>query len=627
MAQSFHFLDNPIAIPNGTSGVWQDISLSAYVAGLPNDVTGAILNVYGKYAASNANVPMLGWRAKGDTSVITGRSNGGRQQVIVGVDALYVFQTYNSYSTPTYAGNFFIVGYTTSGVVMHQTPISRGGGSASTWANLAALPAGAVGGIYRAVYTNNSNSMLVRATGSTFTLGNRAITGNGFFVTAASELGIVQGFRTSTAVTFYEVGYITDGVGLYINPVNVTQPTQTATLPALPPLSVGGFYLIYDYYHEGDQMFLRRLGSSLAAVEVLVGVLTGIVDCDQNGYVQSYSSYQDHVFYNLGFAVGAPPTTDYVFNTTAAFAEAISASRRSAITRKAALIAPMSTSASRTTNLVRKANPTTTISVIAFKTISYARKALVTIATAVTAGRQLVLARSTQAVISSVISALKGRGFAMVASAGTKVSLSASRGWSGIRTAATNLSAQVTASRILAVSRSTVVSTRITTTAGRLWGAARSTVALIDHKVSTNRIITIIRGATVTIYQKVTATTGSHVVYFFVAGIATEIEARASRVLSLARASTVVSSATVSAGRVYDAVREAVIHQAHVLTASRTWGIVRQTLCSLSQLVTGIKGGTRAKKRIIGRSDQLGHSGISQAQNLSGSSVAIVSER
>jgi len=179
---------------SGTSNVWTDADISSHTG--TDTPTASILSF------SNSNIRFWGTRKNGSADNLY--NNAEIPCDIVGVDASQISEFKFSI-----AGTIYLLGYMTDGVVMYDTAIDRSIGSTGAYADLTALPAGAIGGIYTTNGGGGANYS-VRAKGASDDIyqGQCQVRASVFVECDSSQLCEMK--ISDTAVDIWERGYFTE---------------------------------------------------------------------------------------------------------------------------------------------------------------------------------------------------------------------------------------------------------------------------------------------------------------------------------------------------------------------------------------------------------------------------------
>jgi hypothetical protein len=194
------FFDNAVDKSTATTGSYVDVDISADTGG--DTAIAAIVEALSSGPTSRT----LFLRKNGSTDDIPGENFGARLWGVVGVDGSEIFeQRINSAVT-----DLFLVGYFTSGVVLHTNMVSRVTATVGSYEDVAALDAGAVGGIY---WANNASATTVydydlalRKNGAADDI-YRGVPHQGYYYVECDGSGVVDQKIEDANIDLFELGY------------------------------------------------------------------------------------------------------------------------------------------------------------------------------------------------------------------------------------------------------------------------------------------------------------------------------------------------------------------------------------------------------------------------------------
>lgn len=203
------FFTNGIDVSPAIDDSWEDVDISAHVAAEDSAVL-AFLEVRGLGAS------LFGLRMNGST-VNTRRTESGCRGAFVGLDANKIFEAYISDA----GDDIWLLGYLKAGATMliDEADVTPADGA---WRDLAALPAGAIGGLYRLYgVSTTANRLSVRKNGSADTEGTLPA-GAVWMTVACDESQIVEGY------TYHDISYKIRYQGYF---TNLPTPAITSLMP------------------------------------------------------------------------------------------------------------------------------------------------------------------------------------------------------------------------------------------------------------------------------------------------------------------------------------------------------------------------------------------------------------
>lgn len=185
------FFTNAVA-KTPTTGSWQTVSIASDTGG--DTAIGAFIIAKELYN--------FGLR-HGDSTDTRTFNGGSSQYVVGGIVGCNASEEFDVYSADS--GTVWVTGYMTSGVTFNTNGTDRSLGSTGAYTDLAALPSGAIGGIYY-VYGNWNNTWALRKNGSS---DDRYLRLPGAALVECDTSRIVEGEISATTVDFWEQGYFT----------------------------------------------------------------------------------------------------------------------------------------------------------------------------------------------------------------------------------------------------------------------------------------------------------------------------------------------------------------------------------------------------------------------------------
>ena len=289
----------PAKISNDAGASWGDINITAF--GAPNGASGAVVYIHN----IDASARHWGIRKKGSTDAREAEMSGDSHcWGIVGVDENGKLQFYNVYAFPGKV-EMYLVGYTIpAGVTMLTNGVAIAPPGLSAWGDIdlsATLPAGAAGAV---IEVHGTGAYGLRQKGSTDARINIAANSKNQFTTVigcdASRL--IEGYKVA-GITFYLLGYITDGVTFNLNAIDITP--KVGAWRDLAPID-GGMGNIAGT--GGGKLNLRRKGETQpsatnAYVVSHAWAITGANPVAPSiGYMQGYCELATARFFLVGWA-------------------------------------------------------------------------------------------------------------------------------------------------------------------------------------------------------------------------------------------------------------------------------------------------------------------------------------
>lgn len=291
---------NAIDVTPGSTGVWVDIDVSAYI---PADATGVIIQVVNTSASSRA----WGIRKPGSTDARTTQAASLRQNWgYIGVNN-QVFQGYVAG-----AGLLFkLLGYFTSDGVFFTNGYNKEPATLSSWVNVdcsAEIPTGAKFAVLELSNTNSSHGL--RPVGST---DNRYsyVTSHGFALVGLDSNRVFQYRKTNDDATLYLVGYLTAGTPK-INGVDVSLTSTEAYVNidrSGDADSEGATGVLVEAIATSSyrSYALRKNGSTDDFYNSEYHAW-GVVGLDASRIFQGKISVTDFDFYIMGYLAAPPPS-------------------------------------------------------------------------------------------------------------------------------------------------------------------------------------------------------------------------------------------------------------------------------------------------------------------------------
>lgn len=231
------FLDNGVDKSTATTGSWVDVVISSD--------TGADTAIVAFVEIVRTGIHDVGLRKNGSTDnrvVSPGLHGFG----VVGVDGSEIFEQQISNA----ALDIFLVGYVKSGAVFYDNGIDRSLSTTGAWTDLAALPSGAVAGIYESIGSSSvANDTGLRKNGSSEAI--IWILRHNWPIVECDASQLVEMWIETTAVDIFELGYFTSGSqtltpSLFTNSQTFYAPTVTVGAVTLTPLLFTNNQTFYD---------------------------------------------------------------------------------------------------------------------------------------------------------------------------------------------------------------------------------------------------------------------------------------------------------------------------------------------------------------------------------------------
>lgn len=193
------FFTNGINVTPGTTGSFQDVDITGQVTGGDTAIA-AILE------HNNASNQSNGFRKNGSTDNRT--QNNEHNGAIVGLDAGEIFEANVGASSTVH-----LLGYVrnTAHATFYDNGIDRSLGSTGAYADLAALPAGAIAGLYEAVNGSGGNQWSIRKKGASHDHYKNANLRHGWALVECDGSRFCEAKIASTSADFFEMGWFGDG--------------------------------------------------------------------------------------------------------------------------------------------------------------------------------------------------------------------------------------------------------------------------------------------------------------------------------------------------------------------------------------------------------------------------------
>lgn len=202
---------NSVDKSTGTTGSYVDVDISADTGG--NTAIAAICTILNTADSFASRVVYL--RKNGSTDDRGGLSTTVgvlSRNYVIGVDGSELFEQKIADTDQ----DLYLIGYLTSEITMNTNGTNVSLAATTTWTDLTALPAGAIGGVYE-VYntTTTAYDYGFRKNGDTTShIGEIQISNRGAFsranaIVQCDASRLVEGYIENTAVDFYEMGYFT----------------------------------------------------------------------------------------------------------------------------------------------------------------------------------------------------------------------------------------------------------------------------------------------------------------------------------------------------------------------------------------------------------------------------------
>jgi hypothetical protein len=189
------FFTNAVDKSTGTTGAWVDVDISGDTGG--DTAIGAFVEVI------TAGQTDFGIRTNGSTDDRATNAVERHVWAAVGVDGSELFEQ----RIPGTTVDIFLVGYVTSQATFYTNGLDRSLGSTGAYADLTALPAGAIGGIYEVSSNGNDLSYAARENGSAEDVYFPSAREQACVLVECDGSQLVEHKISSTAVDLFEKGY------------------------------------------------------------------------------------------------------------------------------------------------------------------------------------------------------------------------------------------------------------------------------------------------------------------------------------------------------------------------------------------------------------------------------------
>lgn len=194
----FAFFDNGYDKSTSTTSAWTDVDCSSQASGA--------IGLFFTHENSASYLRYFGMRKNGSTDARTGEVNSHYcYGVIIGCDGSQICEQ-RIYNTDT---DIYLVGYCTENAVFNTNATDRSLGSSGSYQDLAALPSGAVAGIYETEGTAEYDFSL-RKNGTSLDYYYSSYE-KLWAVVECDESQLVEGKIESTGLDFFEIGYFSSG--------------------------------------------------------------------------------------------------------------------------------------------------------------------------------------------------------------------------------------------------------------------------------------------------------------------------------------------------------------------------------------------------------------------------------
>lgn len=190
------FFDNAVDKSLAGTGSWDDIDISANTGA--DTAIGAIFDVVGVWQKN------LGLRNNGSSD---NRLSAVSEHIwaVIGVDGAEICE-----GQIADAGiKFWLVGYLKSGATFNTNATDIALGGVGSWTDLAALPAGGIGGIIEVFTSSYTYDYGLREKGSAEDIYGRAPYARAWAMVEADNNRLIEGKISNTGMDFYLVGYFT----------------------------------------------------------------------------------------------------------------------------------------------------------------------------------------------------------------------------------------------------------------------------------------------------------------------------------------------------------------------------------------------------------------------------------
>ncbi len=201
----FVFNTNGIAHTPTVASTWTDVDISTDTGA---DTAIGVLLHFNSINTSVSNSITFGARQNGSTDNIT-RLVEAHCMACVGVDGSEIAEAF----VDDTAGDVLHIGYIKTGATFNLNGIDRSISTLDTWVNLAALPAGAIGGIYE-IHTGGTARLYgLRKGGTTENIVARAVKNHNWAMVECDTSQICEGQIDNTIMDFVEIGFFSASGG------------------------------------------------------------------------------------------------------------------------------------------------------------------------------------------------------------------------------------------------------------------------------------------------------------------------------------------------------------------------------------------------------------------------------
>lgn len=283
----------PVDVTPGTTGSWQDIDASSYIA---EGATGVCCHVVVTVDDNKRG----GIRKNGSTDSFEGPlQNASHHWGFCGVDGSRIFEGYVGSSV-----EIWLVGYFDSDATFftNATQKTPGGYGSYQDINISSDTGGdtAIAAILVYSSVGSTRQVFSRKNGTSTQL-HDSIKGIMYQITGVDGSEIFETYLSSSSVGLYVTGYIVDGVTIHDSPYNRSiGSTGTWTdLTALSASAVAGLY--WTNAAESYTGGWRKNGSSENIQQKVDDAIMVCVECDASGIVEHIISNTDVDCYELGF--------------------------------------------------------------------------------------------------------------------------------------------------------------------------------------------------------------------------------------------------------------------------------------------------------------------------------------
>jgi len=269
------------------TGAWTDVDCTAL--GVPDSASGVVIHIVN----TNAAYQEYGLRKNGSADDRhSDFMNSSHNWAMIGTDANGIFEAYIESASI----EMYVTGYTNPATVIFNTNadnISLGATGAWTDIDCSAICPDAKAILVEV--TNLGATALVsglRPNGSaaTSTLADIGIKVHDFYLVGCDTNQIIEGYIESVAVDFYVIGYITDGITMFTDPVDkslggtgawtdidCSASTDSSTSGLI--FSITNVSAAYGFRKNGSAEDINRNGYNFAS-------FMSIVECDGNQVVE-----------------------------------------------------------------------------------------------------------------------------------------------------------------------------------------------------------------------------------------------------------------------------------------------------------------------------------------------------